>query len=52
MPHDHSHDAAPKGIETFDFASAFAVSAGWRLGLALFAAAILWLAVFWALERL
>jgi len=52
MPHDHSHGAAPESAATFYSASAFAVSAGWRLGLALIAAASLWLAVSWALEWL
>jgi|CXWL01.1.fsa_nt_gi hypothetical protein len=52
MSHDHSHQAAPPRAESFDSASAFAVSAGLRLSLALAAAAILWLAVSWALEWL
>ena len=52
MPHDHSHNAAPERAESFGSASDFAVSAGLRLGVALMAAALLWLAVAWALEWL
>ncbi|MDZ4380117.1 MAG: hypothetical protein U0942_02115 [Parvibaculum sp.] len=43
MPHRHK-DSAPR-------ASAFAAGLGPRLGLALVAAAVLWLCVFWALAR-